>query len=354
MTDGSRRTQRYGAPGARRILLAAALLAAASVSTVAAPPPRAPVAKTSAAVVTISLLPAAATARAEVTIGEVATVEGGETGLRTRIAALDLADAPDLGKTAQLTRELVAHRIRIAGIDAQRFRIQGAESVALTSRGRQISEHELVAAAKELLLTRLPWNAEDITIEQSGPIKGTVQVSGARDDVRLEARLRSPNIALGIVRVDVAILSKGVKQAEAAVPLEVHHYDKIAVSSRRIDRGQTLAADDVYFERRIVDHLSGYLTEAESPVGQRLKRAVLPLQPIAKGDLESAESDGTVVVKQRDVIRLVARAGNLTISATGEALQDGRTGQMIRVRNVDSKAVVTGRVINRNEVQVIY
>src|SRR5204862_2928609 len=99
-------------------------------------------------------------------------------------------------------------------------------------------EQELVASAKDLLLTRLPWNADDISIELSGPMKGAVQVSGARDDVRLEARLRTPNITLGTVRVEVAVFSKGVKQAETTVPLDVHHYDRVAVSSRRIDRGQ--------------------------------------------------------------------------------------------------------------------
>ncbi len=181
-----------------------------------------------------------------------------------------------------------------------------------------------------------------------------MQVSGGREDISFEPSLRAARIALGSVRVDVAILSKGVKQAEAPVTLEVHLCQTIAVAARRIDRGQMLKSEDVFYERRTVDDVAGYLTESESLVGQKTKRAIPPLQTVTKSDIDSSEPDSGVVIRQRDAVKLVARAGALTVTTTGEALQDGRSGQMIRVRNADSKTVVTGRVVNRNEVHVLF
>ena len=56
-----------------------------------------------------------------------------------------------------------------------------------------------------------------------------------------------------------------------------------------------------------------------------------------------ALGDQRAVVKQRDLVRLVARIGPLEIKTKGEALQDGKIGDLIRVKNIDSNAIVLGR-----------
>ena len=43
-------------------------------------------------------------------------------------------------------------------------------------------------------------------------------------------------------------------------------------------------------------------------------------------------------------MKLVARIGSAFIEAVGKAQQDGRVGQVIRVRNIDSNRIVHGRV----------
>ena len=338
-----------------RTCLAACLAVAALAPALTAAAPRGTAKKKGGSpVVTVTIHPVALAVHEEVSIGDVSTIEGGDTALRSRIVHLDLADAPQPGKTAQLTRGLIQHRLQIAGIDASRYKLIGAEAVTLSARGYAVSEQELVQAARQFLLSRLPWKPDEVSIEATRPAKGTVQVSGGREDIRFEASLNAPKIALGSVRVDVAILSKGIKQTEVPIVLDVHLKKTIAVAARRVDRGQTLTGEDVVYERRTVDNVAGYLAESDPLVGQRVKRTIQPLQPITKSDLDSAEPDAAVVIRQRDAVKLVARAGNLVVTVSGEALQDGRTGQMIRVRNVDSKAVVTGRVVNRNEVQVLY
>jgi flagella basal body P-ring formation protein FlgA len=68
------------------------------------------------------------------------------------------------------------------------------------------------------------------------------------------------------------------------------------------------------------------------------------------------EDDGRTVVPalvhRGEAVKLVVRLGPVSVTATGEALQDGRAGQSVRVRNVDSKQVVLGRVTERSVVEV--
>jgi hypothetical protein len=61
-----------------------------------------------------------------------------------------------------------------------------------------------------------------------------------------------------------------------------------------------------------------------------------------------------LLVKNRDLVRLRVRIGAFEVTARGEALQDGRAGQSIRVRNVDSNKVVTGRIAGTRVVDVDY
>jgi flagella basal body P-ring formation protein FlgA len=70
--------------------------------------------------------------------------------------------------------------------------------------------------------------------------------------------------------------------------------------------------------------------------------------------VEPAVPDVPILVKQHDVVKLVAHVGPLRVVQFGEAMQDGRAGQLIRVRNVDSQHVVTGRVVDRSVVEVDY
>lgn len=347
-----------GRGSAGRLMAGAALVSAVVLAVVAsvtnAAPPRAATKKPVSGVVTIAVQPIAVTSHSEVTIGDVASVEGGEPALRDRIMRLDLSDAPDLLKPTKVTRDLITHRIRIAGIDAKKYRLQGAETVLVSSQGYRVPEQEIINVAKQYLRARLPWKPDDVTIESTRSIRGPIQVPGSKEDVRIEVSLRGSRLGLGNIPVDVSVFSKGVKQTDVALAFDVHLSQNIAVAYRQIERGRTITAEDVFYEKRVIDKISGYLLESESPIGRKAKRTIQPLQPVTKADLDAADAEGEFVIRQRDAVRLVAKAGNLTITTTGEALQDGRTGQMIRVRNVDSKTVVSGRVVNRNEVHVLY
>jgi flagella basal body P-ring formation protein FlgA len=75
-------------------------------------------------------------------------------------------------------------------------------------------------------------------------------------------------------------------------------------------------------------------------------------QVLVSADMEVAAAEDPVLVKAHDSVRLVAAVGNLRVTALGEALQDGRSGQTIRVRNVDSGRVVSGHIVGPSVVEV--
>lgn len=60
------------------------------------------------------------------------------------------------------------------------------------------------------------------------------------------------------------------------------------------------------------------------------------------------------LVKRGDVIRVMIRTASAEITALGEARQDGRLGDLVEVKNVDTGKRFTGRVVSAGVVEVIY
>jgi flagella basal body P-ring formation protein FlgA len=304
--------------------------------------------------VIVSLSANSTVANAHVFIRDVTILEGGTPQLRQQIASLDLADFPSDSRVLRLTKEQVFYRLRVSDIDPRLYRVEGAAQTTVNLRSFQVPEEDILGAAKQCVVQRLPGKPEDISIQLIQPIRGSRVVNGKQEEVRLLPELHSAAAPLGKVHVEVAICVNDERRMMVPVYLDVKLYQTLAVCARRIERGEVLTPNNVYWDRRALDSLNSYATQEDVRAGRRAKRLLAAGQVIVTADLEASDKDNPVLVKQHELVRLVARLGPLQVIALGEALQDGRAGQSISVRNVDSKKVVLGRVVERSIVEVDY
>ena len=83
----------------------------------------------------------------------------------------------------------------------------------------------------------------------------------------------------------------------------------------------------------------GYATSPDMLIGKVARRTLLPAHPIpgnAVGEID--------LVTRGTAVQLVFQQPGLTITAYASPLQDGSAGDVIRVRNTDSGAVILGVV----------
>uniref|UniRef100_A0A7V4JQY6 Flagella basal body P-ring formation protein FlgA n=1 Tax=Thermodesulfobacterium geofontis TaxID=1295609 RepID=A0A7V4JQY6_9BACT len=59
-----------------------------------------------------------------------------------------------------------------------------------------------------------------------------------------------------------------------------------------------------------------------------------------------------VIIKRNQIVYIIARGKNFIVKAKGLALQEGREGASIKVKNISSKKVLWGKVISPEEVEV--
>ena len=111
------------------------------------------------------------------------------------------------------------------------------------------------------------------------------------------------------------------------------------MAGRALPANQPLAAADLALERRDVSAVRDALSDIDAVEGLSGRRALKAGQVVQKGLLIEP-----LLVKRGALVRIVARTGPVEVSASGEALDAGRRGEIVRVRNVNTGKVIRARV----------
>ena len=380
---------------------------------VAAPPAPGTIATAKSETVILTLRPRAHVVGREVFVSDVASVTGGNAEQRKRVLQLDLNDPLAAGESVEIAPPEIEFRLRLAGIDPAGVSIRGpavrvtSDRVISAQRGdpavrevfdRRTSsgkplvtrsgstaspsqtkpvranamndgtlpdgashqsdsglEKRLVQAAEDCVRAKLPWSVDDVEIRLAVPVPRAVSQVTSPEGYECRATLRTNGPAVGRVQVQVVATAPDQPSFDVAVQLDVRHFDDVVLAAKTIERGRTIQASDVYVDRQDVTTLNEYCSNTAQLVGAKTKRTVRPLVLLKPSDAESVQPEPqSMLVKRRDQVRMVAKLGLSSIIVTGEAQQDGRLGETIRLQNTESKKFVQGRVTAANEVEITF
>ncbi|MGP9823365.1 flagellar basal body P-ring formation chaperone FlgA [Ectopseudomonas khazarica] len=117
-------------------------------------------------------------------------------------------------------------------------------------------------------------------------------------------------------------------------------------AARVIERGQTITRDHLQLQEVNIGKASrGFYADVDEVVGQGAKRRIRAGQLIAPNLLSAP-----LLVRRGQQVSIVASQDGISASATGEALANGREGEVIRVRNLGSQKVIEAQVVEEGVV----
>lgn len=164
----------------------------------------------------------------------------------------------------------------------------------------------------------------------------------SREDVRV--RCLKPNwqlfVKVGFVQGAAPATASKPASAAAAAP----EYRQVVVAATNLPAGQVLQRDSLKLERLDAEKVSkGHYLEIRGLEGQELVRALRAGEPIRLSDVRAA-----LMVKRGDMVLMsIGSPQTFEISVKAEAMQDGKMGEQIKLRNNESgrilSAIVTGR-----------
>ena len=122
----------------------------------------------------------------------------------------------------------------------------------------------------------------------------------------------------------------------------------VLVAASNLTVGQLLQPEMFKLEKMDADKINrSFLFEATGLEGQELVRPLRAGEPVRNMDMRQA-----IMVKRGELVQLtVGKAGEFQISVRLEAMQDGRLGEQIKLRNTESGRILGGVVTGKGFVK---
>ena len=144
-----------------------------------------------------------------------------------------------------------------------------------------------------------------------------------------------------MTRVDGRILSN------QSVRVELEALAEVVVITGTLRRGTILDGGDVELRYQDITRLKAPIFSVADVIGKRLKRSVRLGESLQRNQVEFPP-----VIKRGERVVIQARSQGFMLTAAGEAKQDGRTGEAIRVMNSNSRKVILCQVVAPGLVKV--
>ena len=249
------------------------------------------------------------------------------------------------GQKITLDRATILSRLASQGIPAEKVMLTGADAVTVRRRQQIISGDEFVSFARLFLQQNPPG---------SSPCDGTavakpkdLALPGEPQNMQLVPRFVE-NGAGGFVTVQVSVVVDGQEVGSRTVPLRLRYRGHKALTVQEIAEGATLTPENVKIEETVSDRPE---TDWKSPYGLVALRK-LPARTEIRGDMVDAAQPSLIIRRNETVVIRVRRPGFM-VTAVGLAMQEGRAGQYMKVRNTDSHRIIMCKVNDDGTVEPV-
>lgn len=250
------------------------------------------------------------------------------------------------GAEITIDKQTLMSRLASSNLYASEVVLTGAETVTIGRKGYVIKPEEFLAAAEQEIAkcSKDPsicrWKAAWLPKEFA--------VDGTGDDVKLIARPVS-NGSQSQMRAAVAVMRNGKELCVRDIAFNAQYKNQRAVAAADIPPGATMTSDNVRIETyESAIPQAGYI----QPYGLAAKHQIQAGSVISAEMLESTRSPVLVSRNQGVVIQI--KQPGLSITAMGQALEDGRAKECVKVRNLDSRRVLVARVNDDGTVEPVY
>ncbi len=284
-----------------------------------------------------------------ITFRDISTVTGDDVKLVNRINDIEIGKTPWANSIRRINKDFMKMRLNVSNVNVADVNFTNANSVAVSVESTKITGLEISQRAKEYLLNFLPVTDREATVELTR-MPGDQWVPSRRDKINLDISLVDSSKDRGNIELIVSAYSNGMRYFKIPVRFKVRVFEYVAITKRKIARNQQLTRENVFMARRETTKIRGLAFSSRDNL--RGKTAVVSILPYTILTEDMVETPPTI--KQGSVIKLFITSSGFRIVTKGLAQQTGYTGETIKVKNLDSKKILYGEIIDSGRVQITF
>ncbi|HET7850000.1 MAG TPA: flagellar basal body P-ring formation chaperone FlgA [Pseudolabrys sp.] len=252
------------------------------------------------------------------------------------VADVPIFRAPDLGSTGTVSAQRVAEAVRahaIVGLDTA-----GLDEVVVKRASRAIAAGEIESHIARALTARYSLGSpDDLVLNFDRGLRAVYVPPTAKGEPRVShltfdrhSGRFSARIEISGARADDALRFTGT-----AVPTTT-----VTMLVRPVNRGEVIKSSDVITERRPRTEVgTDAISSPDRVIGLAARSSLQPRRALRSFELMKPD-----VVQRDQAVTLVYRVPGITLTVRGKAAESGAEGDLISVRNEQSKRTVQGVV----------
>jgi len=287
-------------------------------------------------------------------LGDIADITASSSAVERRLKGLDLLDRQSAGPREVISARHVQARVLLEGIDRKSITFVGADEcqvafgaeIVQVAATRSGMADDLLAQAVQALAKAWMASPEDVEVQMlSSPSEQLKPVPGAIPELELPTRVEP-----GRVQARIRWVGQNRIERIDSISFEARLRQTVVLATHRIERGAPIRQQDIVEDRRLLANRVEQV-RAEQVVGHVSRRG------LSQGDLVTAKDlavqKAAPAIQARNGVKVIARKGRLSVTLQmAEALEAGNVGDVIRLRNLQSGQIITGRVVSNQEVEI--
>lgn len=284
---------------------------------------------------------------AQIRLSELVKLSSLPPALQAELGQVELGPSPRPGEVVSLPGSTLLTRIRSSAPGATSLQWQVPPTVQVERAATRIEAAQVLESLRVWIEANQAVPVEQLSLSGLQVRSPLLVPAGA---VTLDFEPAPGDDLLGPSSLNLLVWVDGALIERIPVRVRVDGQLRVLVLSRPVRLGQELTASDVQEELRSVATLTGQpALRRDEVVGRQARRALNSNRVLGLEDVEDKP-----VLRKGDAVTILLRSGALLLTAQGEALQDGRTGETISVLNVGTKRQLRGKVTATGEVRIDY
>ena len=278
-------------------------------------------------------------------LGRISIIQGGESlAARANKIALGRFSVP--GQQIVIDRHMVLSRLACNGIPASRVTLTGAEKITVKQKFQIVRGDQFASVASSFIKGRSPQASGCQWKLIRTPKDFTV--SGAAKNVAFSPRL-TPSKVKNQAKVEIAVVANNKKIGIREVIFDLKYSCRQAVAAVDIAAGAIIGADNVRIEENTSSRPeAAYWKSPYGLVAKRALRAGTVIRPHMAGPAQTP-----IIVKRNQSVVIRIESPGFLITAVGVAMLDGKAGENIKVRNVDSQRIIVAQINDDGSVKPV-
>lgn len=244
-----------------------------------------------------------------------------------------------------------------ASLEGEQELVDRASLARLSLSGGKLTRGQVVAALQDQGLAGIPVRLQmptSVTLGQEDPLEGRIRRAAhwpwrvaARPDRPVDpATPLPPGLRSGMRSVSLNVATS--EEPARFVRVVLRWYQPQVVAKSHLRKGETIRREDVFLRLGIQDTYRLLAHSFQQVEGKVLRIPVKAGVPVAMEVLVRDE-----VVHAGNQVVLSSVVGSVAVEAKGRALEQGAVGDTIRVRNLDTRQIVSGVVVGPGRVEIL-